>query len=328
MTYIDTTVLAGRRVLVTGASGFIGSHVVRRLLADGALVSAVSSSVSAITPARLDDVADRIDIVEANLDHRSSLEQAVRATRPELVLHLAAFTHVGKSFHRVEQTVQTNIQGTVNLLEVLGGAYERLVYVGTSDVYGDAPVPFLEDGPVSPVSPYAVSKYAAERYCRMFHQANGWPIVCLRPFNTYGPWQSADRVIPEIVLAGLLRKPLRMTEGRQTREFTFVEDVADAFVRALVAPGIEGEVFNVGRGDEVSMRDLALTVLELLGNPIQPEFGALDYRPTEIWRMFGDSSKARRVLGWTPSHSLGDGLAKTIDWYRDQVDRRSRFLGG
>src|SRR5262249_31551377 len=150
-------------------------------------------------------------------------------------------------------------------LNALGGRFERFVYVGTGDVYGDAPAPFREDGPVSPLSPYAVSKYAAERYCRMFHQAYGWPIVCVRPFNAYGPWQSTDRVIPEIILTGLTRKPLKMTEGRQTREFTYVDDEVDAFVRALTVPSVDGEVFNIGSGQEMSMRDITLSVLHRLG---------------------------------------------------------------
>lgn len=303
---------------MTGASGFIGSHVTRQLVHAGARVFAMSSSVASARPPRLADIVDDIEIVEANLNDQPSLERLVAHTQPDRVIHLAAFTHVGKSFNRVEENIQTNIHGTVNLLNALAGDYDRFVYVGTGDVYGDAPLPFREDGPVSPVSPYAVSKYAAERFCRMFQQANGWPIVCLRPFNAYGPGENTDRIISELILSGLRRTPLPMTEGRQTREFTYVDDVADAMVRALVVPDIDGEVVNVGCGEEVSMRDLALTVLDLLGNPVEPQFGALEYRPTEIWRMFSDSTKARTLLGWSPVHSLEDGLRATIEWYRSR----------
>jgi UDP-glucose 4-epimerase len=118
-----------------------------------------------------------------------------------------------------------------------------------------------------------------------------------------------------------------MTEGRQTREFTFVADMADALVRALVAPGINGAVINVGQDEEVSMRDLALTILDLLGNPVEPQFGALAYRPTEIWRMVGDSSRARSVLGWQPAHSLQQGLSETIDWYRARLAEHPSSIG-
>jgi UDP-glucose 4-epimerase len=310
--------LTGTRVLVTGASGFLGSYVVRRLVDEGAEVFGVSSSVSSSTPERLVGVAGKIRLLEANMRDASSLAHVVQSARPELVIHQAAFTHVGKSFSRIDENIQTNIQGTVNLLLALDGAYERFVYIGSGDVYGDAPVPFTEDGPVQPASPYAVSKYAAERFCRMFHKAYGWPIVCLRPFNVYGPQQSPDRIIPELILSALNGRDLEMTEGTQTREFIYVDDVVDVFVRSLTQPGIEGEVINVSRGEEVSIRHLAETVLTLMGNPVQALFGALPYRPTEIWRMFGDNTKARELLDWTPTTSLTDGLNRTIDWYRTQ----------
>jgi nucleoside-diphosphate-sugar epimerase len=310
--------LKGTRVLVTGATGFLGSHVVRRLLAEDATVYGVSSSVSSASPERLAGVLDRIELLEANMRDASSLTEVVRTARPQLVLHQAAFTHVGKSFSRIDENIQTNIQGTANLLLALDGNYERFVNIGSGDVYGDAPVPFHEDGPVRPASPYAVSKYAAERFCRMFHQAYGWPIVCLRPFNVYGPQQSPDRIIPELINSALRGRDLEMTEGKQTREFMYVDDVADVFVRSLVQPGIDGEVINVSRGEEVSIRELAQTVLDLMGNPVHALFGALDYRPTEIWRMFGDNTKARELLGWSPTTTLPDGLNQTIKWYQEQ----------
>jgi nucleoside-diphosphate-sugar epimerase len=309
--------IGGSTVLVTGASGFIGSHLTRRLVSDGARVLAMTSASA--NPDRLADVAADIELVRANVNDVDSLRAVVENGHPDLVVHLAAFTHVGRSFERVDENIQTNIQGTVNLLEVLAGDFTRFVYIGTGDIYGDAPVPFHEDGPVRPLSPYAVSKYAAERYCRMFHRAYDWPIVCLRPFNAYGPFQSGDRIIPELILAGLRGESLRMTEGHQTREFTYVEDEIDAFVRALVVPGIEGQVMNVGRGEEVSMRDIALTVLGLLDQPAEPQFGALPGRPNEVARMVGDSSRARELLGWEPMHSLSDGLEKTIAWYRERA---------
>jgi nucleoside-diphosphate-sugar epimerase len=312
------TDLEGKRVLVTGASGFIGSHVVGRLVGGGAHVSAVSSSVSTYSPERLAPYLDQIELLEANLTDRSSLAHVVAQARPELVIHLAAFTHVGKSFSRIDENIQTNVQGTVNLLLALDGNYERFVYISSGDVYGDAPVPFREDGPVSPASPYAVSKYAAERFCRMFQDAYGWPIVCLRPFNVYGPQQSPDRIIPELIISALHGTDLKMTAGRQTREFMFIDDVSDVFVRALLTPGIDGQVINVSRSEEIAIRDLAVTVLNLMGNPVEALFGALDNRPNEIWRMFGDDTKAKDLLGWSPTTSLTDGLERTIAWYQEQ----------
>ena len=310
------------RVLVTGATGFIGSHLVRRLVEEGADVHALTSTVSSVYPTRLVDLRDSITLHEGNLTDRSAMDAVVRRSKPTHVFHLGAYTHVGKSWQRVDECVQANVQGTVNLLQALDGTgYQRFVYTGTSEIYGDIDVPFREDAQVNPISPYSVSKYAGERYCRMFHQGYGWPIVMVRPFNAYGPLQTPDRVIPEIIGRAVRGEELKMTQGRQTREFNFVEDLADGFLLAGTVEGIDGELLNLGCGEEVSMRDLATTILDLMGNPVEPQFGALPDRPTEIWRMFCDSTRAREKLGWAPKHSLEEGLEKTIAWYRSEADK-------
>ncbi|MFN2536589.1 MAG: NAD-dependent epimerase/dehydratase family protein, partial [Mycobacteriales bacterium] len=209
--------LTGVPVLVTGATGFIGSHVVDALLAHDADVHALTSTVSSVYPQRLLGVRDRVTLHEGSLSDRSAMDAVAAAARPRLVFHLGAYTHVGKSWQRVDECVQVNVQGTVNLLQALAPyGYDKLVYTGTSEIYGDVPVPFTEDGPVNPISPYSVSKYAGERYCRMFHQGKGWPVVMVRPFNAYGPAQSPDRIIPEIIVRALRGQPLLMTQGRQT----------------------------------------------------------------------------------------------------------------
>jgi nucleoside-diphosphate-sugar epimerase len=309
------------RVLVTGADGFIGSHLTHRLVADGAEVHALTSDVSSVYPQRLIDLRGSIAIHEGNLMDRSAMDALVRNAKPTYILHLAAYTHVGKSWQCVDECIQANIQGTMNLLQALADTgYERFVNTGTSEIYGDIDVPFREDAVVNPISPYSVSKYAAERFCRLFQRSHGWPIVMLRPFNAYGPAQSPDRVIPEIIVRALRKEELAMTQGRQTREFNYVEDLADGFIRAATSDGVEGEIINLGCGEEISMRDVATTILDVMGNPIEARFGALPERPTEIMRMYCDSTKARTMLGWAPQHSLRDGLAKTIEWYRAELE--------
>lgn len=313
--------LRGSRVLVTGGSGFIGARLTRRLVEAGADVHVLSSAVSAVYPVRLVDLRDRITLHGGNLADRSAMDAVVSVARPEYVFHLGAYTHVLKSWSRVDECVQTNIQGTLNLLQALNGDYKRFVFTSTSEVYGPIGVPFREDATVDPASPYSVSKYAGERYCRMFAEGKGWPIVIVRPFNAYGPGQTPDRVIPEIVVRCLRKQPLRMTEGRQTREFNFVDDLAAGFMSIATTDGIDGEVFNLGSGEEVSMRELATTIVDLLGRPVEPEFGALPDRPNEIWRMVSDASKARERLGWDGGRPLRDGLAATIEWYRSELER-------
>jgi len=250
------------------------------------------------------------------------MDSVVGRADPAVVFHLGAYTHVGKSWDRIDECIQTNVHGTVNLLQALARSrYQRFVYTSTSEVYGDVEVPFREDALVDPLSPYAVSKYAGERFCRMLHRGRAWPLVVVRPFNAYGPAQSPDRIVPEIIVKGLRGERLAMTEGRQTREFNYVEDLVDGFVRAATVPGVEGEVFNIGGGEEISMRDLARRILGLMGDPITPELGALPDRPTEIWSMRSDVSKATGRLGLRPARPLQEGLQRTIAWYRRELEQ-------
>ncbi len=268
------------------------------------------------------DLRERITLHGGNLNDSGAMEALVEHADPQLVLHLGAYTHVGKSWERVDECIQTNIHGTVTLLQALARSnYERFVYTSTSEVYGDIEVPFREDAAVNPNSPYSVSKYAGERFCRMLNRGQSWPIVVVRPFNAYGPAQSPDRIVPEIIVKALRKERLAMTQGRQTREFNYVEDLVDGFLRAAAVPGVNGEVFNIGGGEEISMRDLARTILELMGDPIAPEFGALPERPTEIWAMRSDPTKAREQLGLPPFRPLREGLEQTIAWYRRELEQ-------
>jgi nucleoside-diphosphate-sugar epimerase len=309
--------LSGKPVLVTGASGFIGSHLTRRLVAEGAKVHALTSTVSSIYPARLLEIRDSIALHEASLDDRGAIELLADEVRPEYVFHLGAYTHVGKSWNRVDECIQVNIQGTVNLLMAMQRhGFTRFLNTGTSEIYGDIDVPFREDASVHPISPYSISKHTAEEYCRLFGDSRSLPIVRVRPFNAYGPMQTPDRVIPEIISRAVQGQSLKMTQATQTREFNYVEDLADGFVALATANGIDGDVFNLGCGREISMRDIAVTILSLMGDPITPEFGALPERPIEIYRMHADVTKTRERVGWTSKISLEEGLERTIAWYR------------
>jgi UDP-glucose 4-epimerase len=312
--------LRGRRILVTGGSGFIGSHLTAALIDLGAEVHVLTSTVSSVYPHRLTGLRSSITLHEGSLTDRTALQAVVRASRPELVYHLGAYTHVGKSWSRIDECIQTNVQGTVNLLETLDGTdLHRFVNTGTSEIYGAIDAPFREDDRPSPVSPYAVSKHAAEEFCRLGSTARGWPIVRVRPFNAYGPAQSPDRIIPEVIIRALRGERLQLTQGRQTREFNFVADLVEGFLLLGVVEGLEGQLCNLGCGEEVSIAELVRTILGVMGDPIEPEFGALPDRPIEIWRMYSDASRSRSLLGWKPRYRLEEGLERTIDWYRDEL---------
>lgn len=317
--------LAGSTVLVTGAAGFIGSHLTRALTERGCKVVALVSDVSTLYPPRLLDLLGKIRIEDANLTDAHAVERVVERTDPQYVFHLGAFTHVGRSFDRVAECAATNVGGTINILEALvKRPPRRLIYASTSEVYGDVDVPFREDGPVRPVSPYGVSKYAAERLVLVYKDAYGVPGVSIRPFNAYGPMQSPDRIVPETITRALRGLPVDITEGVQTREFNYVTDIVAAFIGAAEADdSVVGEVINVGCGEERSMKDVASSTLELLSNPVDLRVGTLPYRPREIWRMYCDNSRARDLLGWTPTVSFEEGISKTIEWYASELEKPS-----
>jgi UDP-glucose 4-epimerase len=287
---------------------------------EGAEVHVLTSSVSSIYPVRLLDIRKDVTVHGGNLNDRWALDHVVTKARPEVVFHLGAYTHVGKSWERADECIQTNVQGSVNLFQSLSRYdFRRFVYTSTSEVYGDIAVPFNEEDQVRPLSPYSVSKYAGELFCRMLHKGMGWPIVVVRPFNAYGPAQSPDRVIPEVIVKALRGERLQMTQGSQTREFNYVDDLVEGFLRAGTVPGIENEVINIGGGEEISMKDLAIKILGLMGDPIEAEIGSLPERPTEIPVMRSDPSKAQRLLGGPLPRSLDEGLMQTIEWYRQEL---------
>jgi UDP-glucose 4-epimerase len=322
--------LSRTRVLVTGGSGFIGSHLTRALVDLGADVHVLTSAVSSVHPHRLTPLRDAITLHEGNLTDPTAMRTLVREARPEVLFHLGAYTHVGKSWQRIDECIQTNVQGTVNLLEALDGSgYTRFVNTGTSEIYGPIGVPFHEDDRPEPASPYAVSKHAAEEFCRLGVAARGWPIVRVRPFNAYGPGQSPDRIIPEVIVRGLRGDPLATTTGTQTREFNHVADLVEGVLLAGVVPDIEGALLNLGNGTEVAIVDLIRTILALLGDPIVADIGALPDRPIEIHRMCADATRARELLGWSPRRTLEEGLADTVRWYRTELeDASSPFVPG
>lgn len=307
--------MKGTRVLVTGGSGFIGSHLVDRLLDLEAEVAVMVRYGNVVKNERLRHVWPRLRVIEADLRNRGALA-AIRELGPEVVLHLAAYNHVGESFRQVEECFDVNAKGTANLLDCCAEV-GRFVYVSTSEVYGaQEAVPFVETMCPAPISPYAITKYAGELYCRLKQRIGGRPVVAIvRPFNVFGPRQSSKAIIPELIQSCLRGEPIRTTPGEQTREFNYVDNVVDGLLAAAMADAVEGPV-NIAAGEEVAIRDLVRKVAELTGATARLEIGALPYRPTEIWRMYADGGRARAELGWTPRISFDEGLRLTVEWFR------------
>jgi UDP-glucose 4-epimerase len=306
---------AGKRVLVTGGSGFIASHLCRRLLELGADLYVLVKYNSVIDNVRLAGLWDKLTPIEADLRNPDSLAQ-LNSFKPEIVYHLAAYNHVGDSFLHISEAVDSNGKGSINLLQAYED-YERFIYISTSEVYGyQEVVPFHEDSTPCPQSPYALGKYVGELYARQkWHTANR-PIVILRPFNACGPYQSPRAITAELIIKCLRGEELITTEGQQTREFNFVENLVDGFILAGIKPDVIGQTVNLGCGQEIKIRDYVQLIHKLTASRSQLRIGELPTRPGEIWRMCADNRKAKDLLGWSPAVSLEDGLKRTIDWYR------------
>ena len=309
--------LRGKRILVTGADGFIGSHLVRRLVNVGALVSAGVFQDEYL----VEDLVDRMNVRWFDITQIDEVKDVVAEVKPEIVFNLAALVDVRRDLALADRVFQVNLNGAVNLLRACDALdYECFVQTGTCEEYGDNPTPFTEDQSPNPVSPYSASKVAATYFCKMLHKTQGRPVVVLRPFLAYGPGQRNRMLITDIIRAGLAGGELRLTGCEQTREFNYVEDIAEGFLLAATAPEAHGEIINIGSGCETPLRTFVEKVLDLMGNPVQPEFGALDYRPGETWHFYCSIEKARRLLGYEPTVGLEEGLRRTIEWYRSHPD--------
>ena len=309
--------MKNKNVLVTGGAGFIGSHLVKRLVDLDTNVTVTVKYKSLIDCVRLVSVWDRINVVEADLRNLDSIIYIKSLKEKfDIIFHLAAYNHVGDSFAHVQESLITNLLGTANLLEH-GPEYEKFIYTATSEIYGyQEEVPFNEEYLPFPISPYAVGKYAGELYAKLKKHQEGTDIVCLRPFNTFGPYQSERAIIPEIIVKCLKGKTIETTEGLQTREFNYVENIIDAFIAAASINNIPDQSINIGSNKEISIKELVETIHNLTKSKSKLLIGALPNRPTEIWRMSADNKLAKDLLNWEPIISFEKGLSKTIDWYR------------
>lgn len=323
--------LRGRRVLVTGADGFIGSHLVERLVRDGARVRAFVFYNSFDSWGWLDHAApavrEAIEVVAGDVRDPHGVAAAVEGQ--ELVFHLAALIGIPFSYHSPDAYIDTNVKGTLNVLQAArrhGTA--RVIHTSTSEVYGTArSVPIAETHPLSAQSPYAASKTAADQLALAFHRSFGTPVAVMRPFNTYGPRQSTRAVLPTVITqiaAGA--KTVKLGALHPTRDFNYVLDTVEGFLAVAASDQALGEVINVGSDFEISIGDAARLVAEVMGVRIKIESEAARLRPgpSEVERLWADNSRARDLLGWTPRYGGRDGLRRgleeTVRWFRDPAN--------
>ncbi len=309
-----------KRVLVTGAGGFIGSHLVEALLNQGAKVRAFIRYTSRGDLGLLrflpKDRLTEVDIMAGDLRDAHAIQQCVNDI--EVVFHLGALISIPYSYLHPDEVVQTNILGTLNILQACRAAgTERLVCTSTSEVYGTARyAPIDEDHPLQGQSPYSASKIGADKLAESFYCAYNMPIVTVRPFNTFGPRQSARAVIPTIITQALYQDVVHLGNLDAIRDFTFVSDTVAGFLAAALAPSIEGKTFNLGTGEEITIGALVQKVFQLLGKHerIQIDNNRLRPEKSEVMRLISDNSLAIHELGWKPQVSFEEGLRSTIQW--------------
>lgn len=311
-----------QKVLVTGAGGFIGSHLTEKLASLGYKVRAFVHYNSRNSWGWLDSSVskNKLEVISGDIRDADIVRYAMRDI--EMVFHLAALIGIPYSYHSPEAYVDTNIRGTLNILQsALDFGVKKVLLTSTSEIYGTAQfVPITELHPISPQSPYAASKSAADLLGISFHKSFNLGVVIVRPFNTFGPRQSARAVIPTIItqiLAGC--KKIKLGSLHPTRDLTYVEDTVSGFIRAGVSKSGLGEVINIGNRAEISICDLAYLIAKIMRVKIILDEEIKRKRPpnSEVDRLMADNSKAFKLLEWAPQYCLEDGLKKTIAWFKE-----------
>jgi NAD dependent epimerase/dehydratase len=316
--------LAGKRVLVTGAGGFVGSHLVERLVREGASVRAFLHYHSRGDWGHLEhseqEIRDAIEVVAGEIQDGFSVARAL-ADR-EVVFHLAALIGIPYSYRAPKSYLDTNALGTLNVLEAARSSdVERFVHTSTSEIYGTARyTPIDEQHPLQGQSPYSASKIAAEKLVESYGHSFGMPITILRPFNTFGPRQSLRAVIPTIVAQALAGEPVRIGSTEPIRDFTFVEDTVRAFLAVADTPSTIGATLNVGSGEGIAIGSLAELILDVADCDLPLLLDAQRIRPrsSEVLELRCDARRLHAATGWEPAVSLREGLQRTVAWMREQ----------
>lgn len=315
----------GKKVLVTGAGGFIGSHLTEKLVELGARTRALVHYNALGTWGWLDqsDFRNDMEVIAGDVRDRDSVTEAVQGT--EYIFHLAALIAIPYSYQAPLSYVRTNIEGTLNVLQAARKmGVNRIVHTSTSEVYGTARyVPIDENHPLQGQSPYSASKIGADKLAEAFHLSFQLPLVTVRPFNTFGPRQSARAVIPTIITQCLNGQSVNLGNLHPTRDLNYVSDTVEGFLNAASVGDAVGKTINLGSGQETGIKELAELIAGLIGSPVDIQSDKQRIRPpnSEVDRLLADNRLAWKLLGWRPSTSLEDGLRQTIEWVKTHLEQ-------
>jgi dTDP-glucose 4,6-dehydratase len=320
----------GKNVLVTGAGGFIGSHLVNLLAEQGAIVRAFvrynSRGTFGWLPDLPPDVFRGLGIVQGDLRDADTVMQAVKGC--DFVFHLGAMISIPYSYVNPTEAIAINVGGTLNVLNACRHwGVERLIHVSTSEIYGTAQyVPIDEKHPTQGQSPYSASKIAADKLAESYFRAFDLPVATIRPFNTYGPRQSARALIPAIIVQMLAGPEVRLGALKPTRDFTFVTDTAEGMMRAAESGAAVGREINLGSGREIEVGELAGLIAKIIGKPLNIVQQQARIRPakSEVDRLLSDNQLAAELIDWRPTVGFEDGLKQTVDWIRANLSEYQR----
>jgi len=319
------TPIAASRVLVTGAGGFIGSHLVAELVRQGASVRALVRYTSRGNRGALDwldqSLVDQAEIVLGDIRDPESVAAAVAGT--DAVFHLAAQIAIPYSYVNPRDFFETNVLGSLNVARAaLDHSVSRVVHTSTSEVYGTAQtVPIVESHPLETQSPYAASKLGGDKLMDSFNRSFGLPVTVLRPFNTFGPHQSARAVIPTIISQALAGGPLKLGSLTPRRDMTFVQDTVLGFIAAATSEAAVGRTVQLGTGEDYAISDIVDLVGEIVGRTLDVEIDEQRLRPpdSEVLRLISSPALAGELLGWHPTVDLRSGLELTLSWIQDNL---------
>ena len=316
------------KILVTGAGGFIGSHLVEELVKQGEEVRAFVRYNSRDNRGFLEDltkeIQNQIEIVPGDLKDPDGVKKAIKGCAK--IFHLGALIAIPYSYVHPFNFVQTNVVGTAHLLNACleDSGVEKVIHTSTSEVYGTAQyIPIDEKHPLQAQSPYAASKIAADKLAESYHLSFGLPIVTIRPFNTFGPRQSLRAIIPTIVSQALEDRKIWLGNTQPRRDFLFVKDTVRGFIQVGKCEGAVGKAVNIGTGTDISIKELVKKILDQMGRKGKIEVEDRRIRPekSEVMQLLSDTRLAQKLFKWTPRYSLEDGLTETIEWYEKNLSR-------
>jgi dTDP-glucose 4,6-dehydratase len=316
----------GKKVLVTGAGGFIASHLVEHLVREGAQVRGFvrynSRNDLGMLKWLAPEILSQVEIMQGDLRDNEAVRNAVRGV--DTVFHLGALIAIPYSYVNPREVIDVNIMGTLNVLMAARDfGTRRVVHTSTSEVYGTAQYePIDEKHPLQGQSPYSASKIGADRIAESFYRSFETPVVTLRPFNTFGPGQSMRAVIPTIIVQALTRDEVKLGSLEPSRDFTFAKDTANGFVKVAEAEGVLGEEINLGNDNTIRIGDLAEKIFKLIGKTPKIVADPQRVRPgkSEVMKLWASNEKAKRMIGWEPRISLDEGLRATIEWISAHID--------